>query len=280
MTSHARSTATYAKLRPRPQFRPRANYAYSFSRWYGAKYGAPLTPAQHHVVNAIERQRQTLGRVRIYVDDRGHYDDEVFDILVLYLRWHNERMTRYTDTLVIHPYAKDARLMARHIPGAVGFSGRTPDYVRGMTVCSALLLDADGYCCGRGAMKRPYGYYRTFSAVTPTVAPGGLVIIHGCGQPGRRETSTTGFARECLRHRSDPSTPYGVVSATPEAIERARSETMVELHPPQSPPPELWTSAICENGRQGSPPGSSAAGPPSPIVRQIPHPIKTLSRAG
>ena len=267
------------------------NYLFAFQQWLDR----PLTRLERRVIEPLEQlrlfNRFTRRPTRVYVDDPGTVGDAIRNILVLYTRWFTSRLTPHHRTVIIARSRKQAReairrsilantikvnglllfeggltpqrlaeyrssgWMQRLTPQLLTGSAKAPDRLRGQTITSALVLDADSH----GHSSRPdyaypncfgYGYtrrirFQSFSNVQRVVAallpqaPLSFTIIHG--NPRRHPRSV--YAQ--MRRRSlDPLSRFHLISPLehttdpppPPHISRPRKRPYTPPVEPSPPP--------------------------------------------
>lgn len=218
--------------------KPLLPLARDFRRWLGL----PLSLEQTLLIYALENQRRTRHRIRVFVDDEPFLSTPVIslpELMARYLCWINTRVLPGRNTIVLAPQ----RLVAERYSRLTGphaifsrFSG--VDNMRGRTFHSLLILDGDAL---RLSLRTGANFNRVFRVLIPvlTVGSDSIAIVVG-------------------RSRRHPRRPFaGAVRAAHPMVTRRGSEWIVF-----DPGSRLEAGSVWIEKRHGSPPLIRGVAPP------------------
>ena len=200
--------------------------AHSFVRWEGA----PLTPLQEQVIDALERQRVLTGRVRAVVHVTDATDCDIEWILLRYTHYLHHTFTPRgrilvvdTNTRIASARYNGAAPSLRHFVLCRGGSRRFGTRGYG-TVEQALAFRMDRYGRGHAGDPRTFDVLSNLVASVPD-APGTALIFVGRHHPGSRRA----FSLYYRRVRSlGPATIF-------ITLDTLRAPSLREIHPIERP---------------------------------------------
>lgn len=208
---------------------------YPFTRPFERWLGFPLTPRQRTLVTILERQRATLGRVRLFLGSRRAPQPDIARTLTLYLRWLQERITPRTQALVIDRDRLSSWRLAREIPRATYAYGRRIDQARGRTFDQLLILNAHAFCPSRRPIDSFDDAVSYCFPVVPMTA-GSVIIVYGSLY--RRSSS---FRYYYSHHTADLNSPFVTIT-----------EAFLDLTPKEALQ-IIWPRAPISRRQQSSP---------------------------